>query len=169
MERVGLSAKLLGTDERVLMHMRTHGKVLFWPAVGLIVSGAILGAGAALVPYDFRPVGQLAVAILAAVLATWWAIIPFLRWRTSTYTLTDYRLIARRGILNKTGTNLPLARISDVTFERSLSDRMFGCGSLTVQTAADAGPVVLRDVPDVEEVHVAISELIRARPDGRLR
>jgi uncharacterized membrane protein YdbT with pleckstrin-like domain len=159
---VGLSAKLLGADERVLMHMRTHGKVLFWPAVGLVACGAILGVGAALIPYDFRPVGQFAVAIVAGVLATWWSVIPFLRWRTTTYTLTNYRLITRTGILNKSGTNLPLARVNDVTYQRSLSDRMLGCGTLRVQTAADAGAVVLDDVPDVEDVHVTMSELIGA-------
>ena len=37
---------------------------------------------------------------------------------------------------------------------------MLGCGTLPVQTAADAGPVVLDDVPDVEDVHVAMTELI---------
>jgi len=158
---VGLSAKLLGTDEVVLMHMRTHGKAVVWPALGLIGCGALLGAGAALVPYDFRPVGQFAVAIVVGVLATWWTVIPFLRWRTTTYTLTSHRLITRSGILNKTGTNLPLARVNDVTFARSLGDRMLGCGTLRVQTAADAGPVELVDIPDVEEVHVTMSELIR--------
>lgn len=157
---MGLSTKLLGTDEHVLMHMRTHGKSLVWPALGLIACGGLLGAGAALIPYDFRPVGQFAVAVVVGVLASWWAIIPFLRWRTTTFTLTNHRLITRTGILNKTGTNLPLARVNDVTFERSLSDRVLGCGTLRVQTAADAGPVVLTDVPDVEDVHVTMSELI---------
>lgn len=157
---MGLSAKLLGTDEVVLMHMRTHGKAMLWPAAGLVACGALLGAGAALVPYDFRPVGQFAVAVVVGVLATWWSVIPFLRWRTTTYTLTNHRLITRSGILNKTGTNLPLARVNDVTYERSLADRMLGCGTLRVQTAADAGPVVLDDVPDVEDVHLTMSEII---------
>ena len=128
-----MSAKLLGADERVLMHMRTHGKVLFWPAAGLVACGAILGAGAALIPYDFRPAGQFAVAVVAGVLATWWSIIPFLRWRTTTYTLTNYRLITRPGV---------------------------GGGLHPQRPAADAGPVVLDDVPDVEDVHVTMTELI---------
>lgn len=164
---MGLPAKLLGADEHVLMHMRTHGKAMFRPSVGLVGCGALLGVGAALVPYDFRPVGQFAVAIVVGVLATWWTVIPFLRWRSTTYTLTNYRLITRTGILSKTGTNLPLARVNDVTFERSLSDRLLGCGTLRVQTAADAAPVVLKDVPDVEAVHVTISELIHGSATAR--
>lgn len=37
---------------------------------------------------------------------------------------------------------------------------MLGCGTLRVQSAADVRPVVLNDVPDVEDVHLTISELI---------
>ena len=144
----------------VTVPLEVYARTGSTPAVGLVACGGLLGVGAALIPYDFRPVGQFGVAVVVGVLATWWTVIPYLRWRTTTYTLTNYRLITRTGILNKTGTNLPLARVNDVTFERSLSDRMLGCGTLRVQTAADAGPVVLHDVPDVEDVHVTMSELI---------
>lgn len=157
---MGLSANQLGTDEVVLLRLRTHGKALFWPALGLIACGGLLGMGVAAVPADFRPVGQFAVAGVVGLLATWWTIVPYLRWRTTTYVITNFRLITRSGILNKTGTNLPLARVNDVTFERSLADRMLGCGTLRVQTAADSGPVVLDDVPQVEVVQKIISELI---------
>ena len=46
-------------------------------------------------------------------------VIPFLRWRTSTYTVTNRRIITRKGILNKTGHDLPLRSINNVTYERS--------------------------------------------------
>mgnify|MGYP002148486531 CR=1 FL=1 len=55
--------------------------------------------------------------------------------------------------------DLPLTRINNVAYERSLTDRMFGCGSLVFTTSAEA-PVVLNDVPKVEEVGVAISNLL---------
>ena len=37
---------------------------------------------------------------------------------------------------------------------------MFGCGTLHVQTAAEDGTVVLDDVPDVEQVHREMTELL---------
>ena len=162
MEAVGISAKLLGSDEYLVMHMRTHGKSLFWPAIGLIAAGGLIGAGTALIPPSFRPAGQVAVALLGLALALWWAIIPFLRWSTSTYTLTSRRLITRHGILNKTGKDFPLVRVHDVSYEQSVADRMLGCGTLviSVRRAAEGGPIVLPDVPDVEEVHVTMSELL---------
>ncbi|MCW2811000.1 MAG: hypothetical protein JWP61_1458 [Friedmanniella sp.] len=162
--RVGLSPKLLGADEHEIVHTRTHAKALILPAAALVAVGAAVGAGAALVPRDYRPVGQLAILALGAVLVVWWVLVPFLRWRTTTYTVTDRRLITRRGVLAKTSLELPLNRINDVASERSLLDRMLGCGTLNVSTAAEGGTISLRDVPDVEHVHAEMTELLFGDP-----
>ena len=160
MEAVGLSPKLLGADEHEVFHTRTHAKALVLPAAALVLIGAGVGAGTALIPIDARPVGQLAIVGLAAVLAIWWVVVPFLRWRTTTYTLTDRRLITRSGIVNKTGTDVPLNRVHEVSSDRSLLDRVLGCGTLNVQTAAETGALVLHDVPDVEHVHSEMTALL---------
>lgn len=157
---MGLPAKLLGDGEHVEVHVRTHGKALVLPALVLILLGAAVGFAAALMPPEFTPVGQYVVIIIAGVLAIWWCVVPFLRWRSTTYTVTNRRLITRTGILNKTGKDLPLARINDVSYERSLTDRMLGCGTLNIQTAAEGGVITLHDIPDVQQIHVIMSELL---------
>jgi membrane protein YdbS with pleckstrin-like domain len=87
-------------------------------------------------------------------------VLPFLRWRTRTYTLTTRRLVTRSGILSKRSHDLPLSRVNDVSSERGLTDRVLGCGTLVVQTAAEGGSIVLVDVPDVEHVHATVTELL---------
>ena len=163
---MGLPSKLLGSDEREVLHTRTHGKVLFWPAVGLVLLGAGVGAGTALIPTAARPLGQLAVALVGVLLALWWCVVPFLRWRTTTYTLTDRRLIRRSGILNRLSLDLPLSRVNDVSSERSLADRLLRCGTLYVQTASEGGTIALVDVPDVEHVHQVMAELLYGAHDS---
>jgi len=160
---VGLPPKLLGADEYEVIHTRTHAKALVGPALVLIVLGAAVGAGVALVPTEFRPIGQVAVAGLSVIPLLFWVVLPFLRWRTTTYTLTNRRLITRRGVLNKVSLDVPLDRIHEVSQERSLSDRMFGCGTLQIQTAAEDGVVVLADVPEVEHVHAEMTGLLFGR------
>ena len=157
---MALPQKLLGPDERVVLHTRTHVKAMILPALAFVLIAAAVGVGAALIPREARPLGQLAIGVLGVLLAIWLVVMPFLRWRTTTYTITNRRLITRSGILSKVGKELPLNRINEVSYERSLTDRMLGCGSLIVQTAAEDGTIVLHDVPDVEHVNLEMTQLL---------
>ncbi|HEX5384889.1 MAG TPA: PH domain-containing protein [Propionibacteriaceae bacterium] len=163
---MALPLKLLGADEHVVIHTRTHVKAMILPALAFVLIAAAVGAGAALIPREARPIGQLAILVLGVVLAIWLVVLPFLRWRTTTYTITNRRLITRSGIINKVGKELPLNRINEVSHERSLTDRMLGCGSLFVQTAAEDGTIVLHDVPDVEHVNLEITQLLFGSQHG---
>ncbi len=158
------SARSTDADEQILLRTRTHAKALAWPALALIGVGAVVGAGAAAIPARYQPVGQYGVVGLGLVLVVGWTVLPFLRWWTTTYTITDRRLLTRTGILTKVGKDLPLNRINDVSSERSLTDRMFGCGTLEVATAAEDGTTALVDVPEVEHVHQVLTELLFSGP-----
>jgi uncharacterized membrane protein YdbT with pleckstrin-like domain len=165
---VGFPQKSLGADECVVIHTRTHTKVLILPAVTLVALSLAAGFGAAVLPESARPTGQLVVALVGLLLAIWWVVLPFLRWWTTTYTVTNRRLIMRSGILTRIGKDLPLMRISDVSYQRSLPDRMLGCGTLYIQTAAEGGTITLDDVPNVERLHLEMTELLfGATPDSR--
>lgn len=156
---MALPRKFLGADEDVILHMRTHGKDLVLPVLGLVVLAALTWLAMAFMPTGWLPVGPWAVGIIIAILFILVVLVPYLRWRTTTYTLTDRRVITRRGIINKSGHDIPLSRINNVTYERSLLDRVLGCGTLRLTTAAEE-PVTLVDVPDVERVHVVMTELL---------
>ena len=164
---MGLPRRLLGEGERVEIQVRTHAKAMVLPAIALIVLGAGVGVGLAAIPASITPIGQYVIGGLGLVLAIWWCLLPFLRWRTTTFTLTNRRLITRSGILSKTGKDLPLIRVNDVSYQRSLSDRIFGCGTLNIQTASEDGVIVLPDIPDVEQVHQIMSELLFEEIHGR--
>lgn len=159
MEPMGLPAKLLGTGEQELLHLRSHGKTMIGPTLWLLVVSALAGAVFAMLPTAWRPGSGWAATLLAVAVAIPVYLVPLLRWRTTTYTLTNHRLITRSGIVHKVGHDVPVARITNVAYERSLTDRMFGCGSLVFTTSAEAR-VVLHDIPKVEEVGVAISNLL---------
>ena len=161
---MALPRKLLGADETVVLHLRTHPKALILPGIMLI---ALLGAvliGWTLMPPSTQPWVGWGVTAVSLLLFVVFVLVPYLRWRTSTYTLTNRRVITRHGIVSKSGHDLPLTRINNVTYDRSLMDRMLGCGTLRFTTAAEA-PVTLPDVPDVERVHVVMTELLFSGDD----
>jgi membrane protein YdbS with pleckstrin-like domain len=162
---MAISRKLLSDDEHVVLSVRSHGKALVGPVALLVLVMAVVITTAMVRPAN-TIVGR-AVAVVAVLVVIVWVIIPFLRWMTSTYTVTNRRLITRHGILSRTGRDIPLFRINDVAYEKGLLDRLLGCGTLIISDATERAGVVLPDIPNVERVHLQISELLFAKDDGR--
>ncbi len=155
---MGLPPELLGSGETEVLHLRTHAKALVVPGVVLVLVAIAIGTASAL-PANLQPWLTWVTVVLGVAALVFWVLVPFLRWFSTTYTFTNRRIITRRGIINKSGHDLPLTRIVNVAYNRSLSDRIFGCGTLELTTAADE-PVTLEDIPDVERVHVMMTELL---------
>jgi uncharacterized membrane protein YdbT with pleckstrin-like domain len=166
---VALSRRLLNEDEHVVATMRTHVKALLMPAVWLILVAALAGYASSFTTGKAQPLQLALVWGVAVVVLAWLVGKPFLRWLTTTYTLTTRRLISRTGILNRRGHDIPLSRISDVAYEHGLVDRVLGCGTLLVSDASERGTVRLHDIPHVEQVHLQLSDLLYRVGSDRVR
>ena len=153
------SPKLLGKNEHVILHLRTHIKALIPNIVANIVIVVAAVLAYVYLPLDWRPTSGWVILAVTITLVLTFGVWPWLNWLTSTYTVTNRRLITRTGVLTKTGHDIPLTRISDVSYEHSLLDRMFGCGTLVLQTSA-SDPLYLNDIPKVEKVHVMLTDLL---------
>ena len=156
---MALSQKLLSQDEVVVRHMHTHIKTLLPAIIVESILVIVAAVGSFYVPENARywalPTIWIAVLLLSIPLI----LVPWIKWITTTYTVTTKRVITRTGIMKRTGHDLPLTRISDIQIEKDFDDRIFGCGTLALQTSAD-DPLLLRDVPKVETVQVEISNLL---------
>lgn len=161
---MAFSKKLLSDGEYVVLSVRAHGKALIWP---IVVFALVLSA---VVTVLMHKPGSALVALGAAVVAVpmlvAWSLAPFLRWMSSTYTLTNRRLVTRHGVLTRAGRDIALSRINDVSYEMGLLDRLLGCGTLVVSDATENPGMVLPDIPHVEQVQLQISDLLFARHDG---
>ena len=153
-----ISSRLLNEGEHVVLSTRTHVKALFLPAVVLIVICALGGYLTSLPNGQHKADWRWATWIIAALLIVWFVVRPFLTWLFTSYTFTNRRLITRTGILTRTGHDIPLNRISDIAYEKSLVDRMFGCGTLVISDASEEGRVRLDDIPRVEQVQLTVSD-----------
>lgn len=103
---------------------------------------------------------RLVIGVAALAAAIVWFGVPFLKWRTTTYEMTSRRLRLREGILTRSGRDFPLNRISDVSFEQGLIDRLFGCGRLIVESPGEQGQLVLTEIPDVRRVQGILFQLV---------
>lgn len=158
---MAISRKRLNVDETVVVSTRTHGKALLGPALVLMAIAAVAGYAVSLTFQAGRaaPLLQAVVGAVAAVFVVRWVLKPFLTWLTTTYTVTDRRIVTRSGIFTRRGHDIPLSRVSDVSYERDLMDRVLGCGTLVVAVASDH-ELELEDIPHVEHVHMKIHDLL---------
>jgi len=164
---MAVSRKFMTEGEEVVLSVRTHAKALILPAAVLIMTCAAAGFLYAVAPDgDTGRYLRIAILVVAALVILLLVVLPFVRWLTSTYTVTNRRLIAQTGILTRSGRVIPLQRINDVSFEKNLTDRMLGCGTLVVHDASEQGGLTLPDVPRIEEFHRTITDLVFSRQDG---
>lgn len=165
---MAINPKLLNEGESVIWSTRTHAKALFVPAVVLILAAGVGGYLSSL-PDSNKTVWLTVIWVVAGLLILAYSVWPFLKWFTTTYTVTDRRLTTHSGVISRTGHDIPLARISDVSYEKNLVDRILGCGTLVVSDASEQGRVPLGDVPRVEQRQLQLSDLLfhGARPPGR--
>lgn len=160
-----LSRKVLMDGEQTILSTRTHVKALL---VAFLTLVAVSFAAAYLVGVAGNAANgwiRTAILVLAVILVVFGALLPFLRWLTWTYNLTDKRLIEQKGILTRTGRIIPLNRINDVSFEKNLIDRLLGCGTLVIRNASEEAGLQLRDIPHIENFHRTVSTLV-ARSDA---
>jgi uncharacterized membrane protein YdbT with pleckstrin-like domain len=165
----GIPEKLLGEGENVEMAMRPHWKELVGPVLLLLVLAPVTTYVVTIVPESGAQGWlRLALAVVAALVLVRWALWPFLRWLTTSYVVTDRRLITRRGIIARHGRDMPLSRINDVTFNHSgILERVLRCGTLVVESAGERGQLVLSDVPNVEEVQRDVYRLAEQDEERR--
>ena len=165
----GIPKRLLADDEDVVMAMRPHWKEMVGPVLVLLVTCPAATYLATVAPHgDAQPWLRLAVAVLAAVIVLRFTVWPFVKWLTTSYIVTDRRIITRVGVVARTGRDMPISRINDVTFQHSgILERILGCGTLVVESAGERGQLVLRDVPHVEEVQRDVYRLAEADEERR--
>jgi uncharacterized membrane protein YdbT with pleckstrin-like domain len=155
---VVISHRLLNEGEHVVLGTRTHVKALLLPAVVLIVVAGLAGYLSSLPDGDHAAVWRWVIWVVAGLMLAWFVVAPFLRWLLTTYTFTNRRLITRTGVLTRRGHDIPLNRISDVSYEKGLVDRLFGCGTLVISDASELGRVELSDIPRVEQAQLTLSD-----------
>ena len=148
-------------DEQLVRRLHPHWKTLIRPILVAVIVVAIALVAEALIPSGSAAVAARgAVGVVAVLALMLWLAVPVLRWRTTAYELTTKRLRTRFGIVTRRGRDIPLTRITDVSFEQGPLDRLLGAGRLVVESAGEHGRIVLRDIPNVQYVQATLFRLV---------
>lgn len=156
---------LLSRGERVVVHKHPHWKVLILPALFLIVIAAATSFMIAWIGkwddtgFTTHRWWYVAVAVVAVVLALYLFVVPFLRWQTEHFVLTTAHVFFRTGILNRRQHQIPLIRVQNVETNVTFWGRIFGYGSLIVDSAADE-PLEFSNVASLTKIQGTLNQLI---------
>jgi uncharacterized membrane protein YdbT with pleckstrin-like domain len=150
----------LADDEQLVLHRHPHWKRLI-PATTVLVAASGIGAfvAAAVNATDWHADAKTMIsAVIWAVWAIavgWLTLLPFVKWLTTHFVVTDRRLMFRRGVLTRSGIDVPLARIVSVRFRHRFLDRLMRTGTLVVESASQE-PLWFDDIPRVRQVHALL-------------
>jgi uncharacterized membrane protein YdbT with pleckstrin-like domain len=160
----------LTEGEHLVIRLHQHWKTVLRPF--LILAATVIALLALLLFVaairDSAP-ARIAVGLVALVVVATWVARPLLRWRTTSYELTNRRLRLRAGIITRTGRDFPLSKISDVSFSQGLLERLLGCGRLIVESPGERGQLILTEIPHVQDVQATLFQLVENEQDRLVR
>jgi uncharacterized membrane protein YdbT with pleckstrin-like domain len=147
--------------EQAVSIVHPHWKVMVRPiALATLIVAVVLVAITAIPFGKAAPIAALVLGGIAIVGVMWTLMVPLLRWWTTTYELTTRRLRVRTGIIARRGKDIPLSRISDVSYEAGILDRILGSGSLVVESPGEHGQERLTEIPHVVHLQSLLFQLI---------
>ena len=157
------SGPLLHDGEEVILDVRPH----WWYLAGPVAVLAALIAGAVSVAVHSVPSAVDWIAIGALVLAVIWLLGRYTRWVSTSLVVTTSRLIRRTGVLARSGREIPLVALTDISYHQRLLQRLIGAGDLLLESAGRQGQEVFPDLPRPARIQLVIAtevDRVRGQP-----
>jgi uncharacterized membrane protein YdbT with pleckstrin-like domain len=151
---------VLADEEELVLHLHPHWKVAFGPALLVLMTLAVTIVAWVMLPQNdggFLAFG--AVALIMLYHGVRYGARPLAAWRCTHYVVTDERILLQDGVIARERRDVPLNRVNDHALSQSLFDRIFGSGTLTVDSIGDQA-AVLAAVPHAHELQTMLYELI---------
>jgi uncharacterized membrane protein YdbT with pleckstrin-like domain len=161
---------LLPTERRVI-RVRMHWAVM---AKDLTLTGLFLLLMVVLREYLPSSVVLDNLTFYLALAAVIRFTVKVILWWIERIIITDKRVMLAQGIITHKVGMMPLSKVTDLTFERTLNGRMLGYGTIIVESAGQIQALnQINYMPRPEEIYEALSELIfgekgRTRATGLL-
>lgn len=147
--------KYLLPHENQVITVRRHPAVLMVP-VGLVLGGLIVA-------------GVLSNTVTAAMTWIWWGWLILLgwfvwrvaEWSVDYFVITNQRMLLTTGLITRKVAMMPLAKVTDMSFKRTIAGRMLGYGEFILESAGQDQALTNVDyLPYPEQLYLEVCEMI---------
>ena len=121
----------LKKDEKILIIIRQHWIKLILPFLAWLILTVIL----------LRWLGDLTAFIIILITALY-PVISYIIWKNNIWCVTNLRVVDENGFFSRHSKESPLDKINNVEYNQSIWGRLFGYGSVDIQTAAELGETI---------------------------
>jgi uncharacterized membrane protein YdbT with pleckstrin-like domain len=149
---------LLDSERRVI-RVRRHWTVLAWD----VFEAAALLAVAVMISYILPSSMWLLQNVLwyAALIVLLRFAYLVIEWWVERIVVTDKRFMLTTGVFTTRVLMMPIGKVTDLTYERTWVGRIFGYGTMVVESAGQIQALNrINYLPKPEQVYDAISELV---------
>ncbi|TDD34459.1 PH domain-containing protein [Actinomadura sp. KC06] len=147
--------KYLLPHENQVITVRRHPAVLMVP-VALVLGGLIIA-------------GVLSNTVTAAITWVWWGWLILLawfvwrvaEWSVDYFVITNQRMLLTTGLITRKVAMMPLAKVTDMSFKRTIAGRMLGYGEFILESAGQDQALTNVDyLPYPEQLYLEVCEMI---------
>ncbi|MFC5745012.1 PH domain-containing protein [Actinomadura rugatobispora] len=147
--------KYLLPHENQVITVRRHPAVLMLP-VGLVLAGLIVA-------------GVLSNTVTQATSWIWWGWLILLawfvwrvaEWSVDYFVITNQRMLLTTGLITRKVAMMPLAKVTDMSFRRTIMGRMLGYGDFVLESAGQDQALDTVDyLPYPEQLYLEVCEMI---------
>lgn len=163
------SDRYLAAGEEPVLEVHRHGMVVAGPVlqtVAVLVGAALIGSFFSL-DDTTDPIDTVVglIAIFFALRLGW----KLLVWRNEKIVVTDQRIFDVSGVLTRRVATVPLEKVTDMTYRRTIGGRVLGYGDLIFETAGQAQAMDrIEFLPNPDDFYRTVTSLVAARYGGHV-
>jgi hypothetical protein len=168
--------RYLGEGESIVLEVRRHPAALARPlleALGVVAAALVIGS--LLSPHSGDDLIDTVLGWVAVVFAARFAW-SSVAWFIDRVVVTDQRMFEVSGIVTRKVASMPLAKLTDITYRRTLAGRLLHYGDLVVETPGQEQALTHIDyLPNPDDFYQKLTSLVMIRfpdygpqPDGPL-
>lgn len=161
---MGSRPRYLAEDERLVLEVRRHPAVLIGPVAAFL---AVLLLASALGFVTSPGDGTHLIDVIAGLitlfvgLRTAWQLC---QWWVDRILVTDHRIFEVSGLITRKIASIPITKVTDMTYRRSLLGRLIGYGDLIFETAGREQALDKLDhIPEPDDFYRTVTSVVAAK------